>query len=60
MGAATGAQISEEALAVHRAATPIDLHADTPKLMSRGYDIRKRHEPPKKPPHPTAKFRHWL
>jgi membrane dipeptidase len=38
------AQLSEEARAVHAAATPIDLHADTPKLMSRGYDVARRHE----------------
>ena len=36
--------ISDEARAVHAAATPIDLHADTPKLMSRGYDLGARHE----------------
>ncbi|MSP60341.1 MAG: peptidase [Myxococcales bacterium] len=35
--------ISTEAAAVHDAATPIDLHADTPKLMSRGYDLALRH-----------------
>ena len=38
--------ISAEALAVHAAATPVDLHADTPKFMARGYDIHRRHEPP--------------
>ena len=37
--------LSEEALAVHQAAIPIDLHADTPKLMSRGYDVATRHTP---------------
>src|SRR5262249_6624423 len=35
--------VSEEARAVHFAATAIDLHADTPKLISRGYDIARRH-----------------
>jgi membrane dipeptidase len=35
--------LSEEARSVHFAATAIDLHADTAKLMSRGYDIAKRH-----------------
>ncbi|HNN97629.1 MAG TPA: dipeptidase [Pseudomonadota bacterium] len=38
--------LSEEARAVHAAATPIDLHADTTKLMSRGYDFYRRHDPP--------------
>lgn len=38
--------ISAEALAVHEAATPIDLHADTTKLISRGYDFYKRHSTP--------------
>ncbi len=37
---------SHEARAVHDAAISIDLHADTPKFMSRGYDVRKRHSPP--------------
>ena len=37
--------LSAEARAVHDAATPVDLHADTPKLMSRGYDLAKRHAP---------------
>ena len=37
--------VSAEALAVHRAATPIDLHSDTTKFLARGYDIWKRHEP---------------
>lgn len=37
--------LSEEALAVHQAATPIDLHTDTVKLLSRGYDFFKEHEP---------------
>jgi membrane dipeptidase len=35
--------LSDEARAVHAAATPIDLHADTPKLMLRGYDIHRAH-----------------
>jgi membrane dipeptidase len=39
------ARLSDEATAVHRAATPVDLHADTTKLMSRGYDFYKRHQP---------------
>lgn len=30
---------------MHTAATPIDLHADTIKLMSRGYDVFSRHQP---------------
>ncbi len=37
--------LSDEARAVHAAATPIDLHADTPKLMARGYDFARRHDP---------------
>ncbi|SKF27792.1 dipeptidase [Mycobacteroides abscessus] len=36
-------QISDEARAVHNAAIVIDLHADTPKLMSRRYDIAREH-----------------
>lgn len=36
--------LSDEARAVHDAATPIDLHADTTKLMCRGYDLARRHE----------------
>src|SRR5439155_1760015 len=40
-----GAAISGEARAVHAAATIIDLPADTPKLMARGYDLRRRHAP---------------
>lgn len=36
--------LSTEARAVHAAATPIDLHADTPKLLSRGYDFARRHD----------------
>jgi membrane dipeptidase len=36
--------ISDEARAVHEAAIPIDLHADTPKLMIRGYDVTRRHQ----------------
>src|SRR5690242_2869338 len=39
-------QVSAEARAVHDAATPIDLHADTTKLISRGYDFYKRHDTP--------------
>ncbi len=38
--------LSAEARDVHAAATPIDLHADTTKLMSRGYDFYQRHDPP--------------
>ncbi len=38
--------LSEEARAVHDAAVVIDLHADTPKLMARGYEITRRHDPP--------------
>lgn len=30
---------------MHDAAIAIDLHADTPKLMTLGYDLRKRHTP---------------
>src|ERR1700712_2355048 len=37
--------VSAEAQAVHRAATPIDLHADTTKFLARGYDLWKRHDP---------------
>jgi membrane dipeptidase len=37
--------LSTEAAAVHAASTPIDLHADTIKLMSRGYDLFRRHSP---------------
>lgn len=37
---------SAEALALHRDAIVIDLHADTPHLMRRGYDFHKRHRPP--------------
>lgn len=37
--------ISDEARAVHDAAIIVDLHADTPKLMSRGYDLGRRHDP---------------
>jgi membrane dipeptidase len=37
--------VSAEAQAVHRAATPIDLHADTAKFLARGYDLWKRHDP---------------
>lgn len=35
--------VSDEARAVHDAAIIIDLHADTPKLMARGYDVLRRH-----------------
>ncbi|MBA2607894.1 MAG: membrane dipeptidase [Actinobacteria bacterium] len=38
--------LSTEARAVHEAAVVIDLHADTPKLMARGYKITRRHNPP--------------
>ncbi|MCS6914750.1 MAG: membrane dipeptidase [Myxococcales bacterium] len=38
--------VSQEAQAVHEAACIIDLHADTPKLISRGYDLRRRHRTP--------------
>src|SRR6202012_1723812 len=38
--------VSAEASAVHAAATPIDLHADTTKFMARGYDFYKRPRPP--------------
>ena len=37
--------ISAEAREVHFSAIVIDLHADTPKLMSRGYDFAQRHRP---------------
>ena len=43
--AAPEEQLSVEARQVHDAATIIDLHADTPKLMSRGYDVFRRHAP---------------
>ena len=36
--------ISRTARAVHDAALIVDLHADTPKLMARGYDLFRRHE----------------
>lgn len=39
-------KLSREARAVHDAATPIDLHADTTKFLSRGYDFYKRHRTP--------------
>jgi membrane dipeptidase len=42
---ADSSPVSAEAKAVHFAATPIDLHADTTKFLSRGYDIWKRHDP---------------
>ncbi len=38
--------LSAEARAVHDAAVAVDLHADTPKLMTRGYDLARRHAPP--------------
>ena len=38
--------IGTEAQQVHQAAVIIDLHADTPKLMSRGYDIYTHHDTP--------------
>ncbi len=38
--------ISDEARQVHQAAIIVDLHADTPKLMSRGYDIYRHHDTP--------------
>jgi membrane dipeptidase len=38
--------LSAEAHAVHEAATPIDLHADTTKFLARGYDFYKRHRFP--------------
>ncbi|SNY79621.1 membrane dipeptidase [Nocardia amikacinitolerans] len=37
--------VSTEAKQVHDSATVIDLHADTPKLISRGYDFAVRHRP---------------
>lgn len=37
--------ISDEARQVHDAAIVVDLHADTPKLISRGYDFTRRHQP---------------
>lgn len=40
------ASLSEEARALHEAAVVVDLHADTPKLMARGYEITRRHDPP--------------
>lgn len=36
---------SDEALALHRDALVIDLHADTPHLMRRGFDFHRRHRP---------------
>lgn len=38
--------VSNEAREVHAAATIVDLHADTAKLVARGYDIYKRHRTP--------------
>jgi membrane dipeptidase len=38
--------VAAEALALHQSATVVDLHADTPKLMARGYEVAKRHDPP--------------
>ena len=37
--------VSAEAQAVHAAALPIDLHADTTKFIARGYDFFARHQP---------------
>ncbi|MBL8633568.1 MAG: membrane dipeptidase [Myxococcales bacterium] len=37
--------LSAEAAAVHAAATPIDLHTDTIKFISRGYDFLAEHDP---------------
>lgn len=37
--------LSAEAAAVHAAATPIDLHTDTIKFISRGYDFLVEHDP---------------
>lgn len=37
--------LSAEASAVHAAATPIDLHTDTIKFISRGYDFLAEHNP---------------
>ncbi len=37
--------ISNEARAVHAAALPIDLHTDTIKFISRGYDFLVEHDP---------------
>ena len=37
--------VSDEAAAVHGSATPIDLHIDTIKFISRGYDFLSEHQP---------------
>ncbi len=37
--------LSDEARAVHAASTPIDLHTDTIKFISRGYDFMASHDP---------------
>ena len=37
--------LSDEARAVHAASTPIDLHTDTIKFISRGYDFLAEHDP---------------
>ncbi|MFI8977326.1 dipeptidase [Nocardia asteroides] len=37
--------ISQEARQVHQGAVVIDMHADTPKLLARGYDLTRRHHP---------------
>ena len=37
--------LSDEAREVHAAATPIDLHTDTIKFISRGYDFAAAHDP---------------
>lgn len=37
--------LSQEARDLHAEAVVVDLHADTPKFMARGYDIAKRHRP---------------
>ena len=37
--------LSDEARAVHAAAIPIDLHTDTVKFISRGYDFFAEHDP---------------
>ena len=40
--------LSDEARAVHAASTPIDLHTDTIKFISRGYDFLAEHDPRRK------------
>lgn len=37
-------ELSQEALALHRSAIVVDLHADTAKLMVHGYDWGRRHQ----------------